>query len=83
MNNEQLKKGNELLEKIGRISAQIEILTNHNGIFSINLSNCAKGSTSGTHNFQAKYFDFDVMKTLAMKRLENELLEAKEEFKNL
>ena len=86
MDNEQLKKGKELSEKIERIESQIQKWEDATGIFGISFTK-AKNSwdtkTQDIQDVQTYPIDFNILKTLSLKNLEEKLSEAKKEFEKL
>ena len=86
MNNEQLKKGKELSEKIERIETQIQKWEDATGIFGISFTKAKYSWDVKTHdiqNVETYPIDFNVLKTLSLKNLEEKLQEVKKEFENL
>ena len=86
MNNEQLKKGKELSEKIERIETQIKKWEDATGIFGISFTKVKDSwvtKTQDIQNVETYPIDFNVLKTLSLKNLEEKLQEVKKEFENL
>ena len=83
MNIEQLKKGNELSEKIKRIEVQINKWKEARGVFEITFTNKEFMQTEDIRNVETFPIDFDVLKTLSLKTLEEVFERTKKEFEEL
>lgn len=86
MDLEKLAKANDLKNKIEKVESQIEKWEGANGIFNISLTKTANSWEVQTHDFnniELYPIDFEVLKTLALKKLNNKLSELKTEFENL
>lgn len=87
MTEEQLKEGQDLIEKIKRLEKRIEIWSKSTEIHHLVLSypsklyNC-QSETYEDHNVSA-YVDFNVIKTLVLSNMNKRLNELKEQFEDL
>ena len=79
MNKENLKRGQELSEKIEKLEEQLKILELSNGLYDGQIGFCNKnGSFTGKVN--SFWIDFDVLKRLAINKITKRLEEIKKEF---
>lgn len=83
MTNEQLQNGAKLAEKIGALEAQLEGWKRAIRFPYDYVTLYSKGDDRSFDKIKTSYIDFDVMKTLAIARIEKELNELKIEFENL
>lgn len=83
MTNEQLQNGAKLAEKIGALELQLEGWKRATRFTYDNVTLYSKGDNLSFDKIKTSYIDFDVMKTLAIARIEKELNELKTEFENL
>lgn len=80
MTEERLRKANELLKRIKEYQKEIDCWEN---AVRFRCDEIALRSNDTGYEVNAKYIDFEVMKTLALARLKKELEVLETEFKNL
>lgn len=83
MTNEQLKNGARLAEQIGALEAQLDGWKRATRFTYDNVTLYSKGDNQSFDRIKTSYIDFEVMKTLAIARIEKELSELKTKFENL
>lgn len=83
MTNEQLKNGARLAEQIGALEAQLNGWKRATRFTYDNVTLYSKGDNQSFDRIKTSYIDFEVMKTLAIARIEKELSELKTKFENL
>ena len=82
MNKENLKRGQELSDKIEKLEGQLKTLELSNGIHDGQIGFCKEnGICIGKVN--SFWIDFDVLKVLAINKITKKLNEYKQEFENL
>ena len=82
MNKENLKRGQELSEKIEKLEGQLKTLELSNGIYDGQIGFCKEnGICIGKVNIF--WIDFDVLKCLAISKITKKLNEYKQEFEKL
>ena len=82
MNKENLKRGQELSEKIEKLEVQLETLELATSIYNGQIGFCNKnGRFTGKVN--SFWIDFDVLKCLAINKITKRLEEIKKEFEAL
>lgn len=82
MNKENLKRGQELSEKIEKLEEQLKILELSNGIYDGQIGFC-KENGNFTGKVNSFWIDFDVLKCLAINKITKRLEEIKKEFEAL
>lgn len=87
MTEEQLKKGQDLIEKIKKLEKRIEIWNKSTGIDRLVLlypseRYSCQSETCEDYNTSA-YIDFDIIKTFVLSNMNKRLNELKEQFQNL
>lgn len=83
---ENLEKGNDLKKKIQNVEQQVEKWEGAKGIFNISFTateNSWDTKRQDFNNIETYPIDFDVLKTLSLKKLNDKLSELKKEFENL
>lgn len=83
MTNEQLQNGTKLAEQIGALEAQLEGWKRATCFTYQTITLYSKGDDRSFDKMEAKYIDFEVLKTLTIARIEKELNELKTEFEKL
>lgn len=85
MTNEQLENGKKLAEEIKKMEAQLAGWKYSTGFHyqTITLSANVEGNARTFDKMNPAYIDFEVLKTLAIARIEKELNELKTEFEKL
>ncbi len=82
MNKENLKRGQELSDKIEKLERQLKTLELSNGIYEGQIGFCKEnGICIGKVN--SFWIDFDVLKALAINKITKKLNEYKQEFEKL
>ena len=82
MNKENLKRGQELSDKIEKLEGQLKTLELSNGIYDGQIGFCKEnGCCIGKVN--SFWIDFDVLKCLAINKITKRLEEIKKEFEAL
>ena len=82
MNKENLKRGQELSEKIEKLEGQLKTLELSNGIYDGQIGFC-KENGNFTGKVNSFWIDFDVLKCLAISKITKKLNEYKQEFEKL
>ena len=83
---ENLEKGNDLKKKIENIENQIQKWEGAKSIYNISLSKSVNSWDTKNQDFnhiETYPIDFEVLKTLALKKLNDKLSDLKKEFENL
>lgn len=87
MTEEQLKKGQNLIDKINRLEKRIAIWNKSTGIhyFTISYPDERYSCQEETYEdgYVSDYIDFDVIKTLVLSNMNKRLDELKEQFRKL
>ena len=85
MDFEKLTKGTELKSKIERLKEQKNKFEKATGIYNITFTDKKpyETKTQDYTHINENYINFDVLKTLAIKKIDDELMETEKEFKNL